>query len=128
MKRGHKKCPNCFAEDVAARCLRCPNCNYEFPRPKPPDTDWRALQPGEKIKSLRGYGPFYDGKDKRTFTGHYGSLFIVQEICEDGLKVLDRSTVLFLYMGPECPSSTGVGMLSPHAIEVVKPKFKRKKK
>lgn len=71
--------------------------------------DWSELQKGDVVRSIQGYGPYFENSlGEKTFQGSYG-YFRVDEVSESGLHVYEYSPRgmklsmggrRFIYMGP----------------------------
>lgn len=70
--------------------------------------DWKELNVGDVVRSIQGYGPYFENsKGEKTFQGSYG-YYKVDTIAEDGFygyehsprgKKLDFGGRRFIYMG-----------------------------
>lgn len=71
-------------------------------------TNWQELKVGDVVRSIQGYGPYFENsKGEKTFQGSYG-FYKVESIAEDGFygyehsprgKKLDFGGRRFIYMG-----------------------------
>lgn len=136
----YKTCPNCNQKS-GVRTYIC-KCGYEFidkngvskkvkevkesRRPKNRvkkmvETDWQTLNVGEKIKVVKGSGPYRikDNGDRISF-GHSGD-YTVKEIQQDGLLATQKGMIHFIYMGEPRMSPTETHLVA-HKI-LTKEKF-----
>lgn len=70
--------------------------------------DWTALKKGDVVRSVQGYGPYFENsKGEKTYQGNYG-IFKVDEVHKEGFyaheyssrgRKLDFGGRRFLYMG-----------------------------
>jgi hypothetical protein len=88
--------------------------------------NWQELKKGDVVKSLHGYGPYFDSPKGKIFQGSYG-LFKVDSLTSDGLNVYEynsRGKSLsiggrrFLYMGES--KQVDVIYRQPHKLIRVK--------
>lgn len=132
MAKGQKTCDDCGLA-TGPRTKVCKGCNTAFvfkaPNKRRPKTnlieDWQALQKGQVIKSLQGYGPYYvNDEEERVSTG-YSGLYKVDYVDGNGIGAYEFSSdgngsgFCHLYMGEEKKSKV-FGTLSPHKIHIVK--------
>ena len=71
-------------------------------------TNWKELNEGDVVRSIQGYGPYFENsKGEKSFQGSYG-YYKVESILEDGFyayeyssrgKKLDFGGRRFIYMG-----------------------------
>lgn len=95
--------------------------------------DWATLQKGDRIKSLKGHGPYtVVEKDllgngilskERVAMGYYGK-FKVIEVQEDGILAIGNhregeNATCFIYMGTPCLSPYGI-YREPHKLVKLK--------
>lgn len=86
-------------------------------------TDWKELKVGDVVRSIQGYGPYFENaKGEKTFQGSYG-YYRVDTIAEDGFygyehsprgKKLDFGGRRFIYMGE--PKKVDVINRQPHKL------------
>ena len=115
-KRGAplKECMGC-GKRCHARMANCGDCGYVFYKKKnknQPIENWKELSPGDKIKSVKGHGPYWlNPKTKeKTYMGSYGK-FSVQDVGKDHIVVHQKigntrvtSGTEVLYMGDHVKS------------------------
>lgn len=116
-----KECGEEFEVGVKTKVL-VDTSVIKIPRPVAPPIDWAALQKGDRVKSIKGYGPYImvekdllgDGRltKERVPMGYYGK-FRVVEILEDGIRATGNkqegeNANCFLYMGTPCLGPNGV--------------------
>lgn len=85
--------------------------------------NWKELQIGDVVRSIQGYGPYFENsKGERTFQGSYG-YYKVESIENDGFyayehsprgKRLDFGGRRFIYMGE--PKKVDVINRQPHKL------------
>jgi hypothetical protein len=128
----YKTCPKCNKKS-GVRSFFC-ECGHEFiykdkdkenkaAKPKAIKNrvkklvpiDWRQLKVGEKVKVIKGSGPYrFNNGGERTSFGHSGEYFI-KEIREDGLLATQKGMTHFIYMGEDRTMDTGT-ILTAHKI------------
>lgn len=119
LKRGQKLCRNCNTIN-GVRSFNCKNCNNPFSMNKPRKhlptkrivkvlkslvKDFTQLNPGDKIKVLKGSGPYHtDENGIKHYIGNSGK-FSVDRIVSNGIMAVTQyGAHEFLYMGPEMKS------------------------
>jgi hypothetical protein len=104
-----KKCPDCQKQSHA-RIATC-KCGFVFYKKKCKNKtvkDWKSLKEGDVVRSVYGYGPYWENpqtKDK-TYMGDYGKI-IVKSIGKDYVQGFEYSRTrrcgtgrtVYLYMG-----------------------------
>lgn len=85
--------------------------------------DWKELKVGDVVRSIHGYGPYFENSlGERTYQGSYG-YYKVESIGEDGFyayehsprgKRLDFGGRRFIYMGE--PKKVDVINRQPHKL------------
>lgn len=86
-------------------------------------TDWKELKVGDVVRSIHGYGPYFENsKGEKTYQGSYG-FYKVDQMCEEGFhayeysprgKKLDFGGRRFIYMGQ--PKKVDVINRQPHKL------------
>jgi len=131
-----KHCPACSATDLHSRAAECKHCGFVFYIKKGADVsaDWRTLEIGSTVKSVRGAGPYAtvirNGQRERVSYGSFGD-FVINEIVDDGLWVREIRALafggkaiptgvtgrdIFVYMSEPRPGVTGVIRQAPHKL------------
>lgn len=77
-----KSCPKCNNK-VHARKSSCP-CGYSFYTTKAERQkidNWKNLKPGDKIKSIKNNGPYWENPEtkEKSYIGSYGE-FVVEDV------------------------------------------------
>ena len=115
MGRGKKLCKSCGTA-TGPRAKICNNCHQPFSfKPKifgkEPEkkVDWQKLKRGDRIRTMMGSGPYWQGRsEEKTYMGHYGK-FTVLNVEDNGLEVLsEKAGYAFLYMGPTVTTEDGI--------------------
>jgi hypothetical protein len=85
--------------------------------------NWKELQIGDVVRSIQGYGPYFENsKGEKTFQGSYG-YYKVSEMVDNGFyayehsprgKKLDFGGRRFIYMGE--PKKVDVINRQPHKL------------
>jgi len=115
LKRGQKLCKKCNTIN-GVRSFNCKNCNNPFEMKKARKTviingvvkvrknfvsDYKSLVKGDRIKVLKGSGPYHtDETGNKTYLGSKGK-YTVDRVMDDGIMVSSQyGSHEFLYMGP----------------------------
>lgn len=93
------------------------------------NNSWKSLVPGDIIKSVNGYGPYWENPNngEKTYMGSYGR-FRVKEIASNGIMAISHSKdshnqFEFIYMGEHTQSKLSENMYrSPHKLFKLKGK------
>lgn len=139
MPRGQKICPKCNTA-TGPRSFACKSCGHEFRIQKgvtkinqgvkgKPIDDWRNLQKDDYIRVIAGSGPYHETEKGREPMGYSGT-FRVKFRDNEGIGAYPadkkNSGFCYIYMGCSRPSKIS-GMLEPHRICKIDPKYMRKK-
>lgn len=124
----YKVCPKCNHKN-GPRTLKCKGeCGHEFesasirnpkapkkPKNKVPkmvEVDYHKLEKGEKVKVVKGSGPYrINGGDERVSFGDYGE-FYFQYTLENGFIGLKKGLTHFIYMGPDRELESGTFLVA----------------
>ena len=132
-----KECSHCGSRNNGARSAKCTDCSKPFIFKLPqlrkenreertdPNFDWKTLQPGDRIKVIQGYGPYWKslGESDDTPMGYYGK-FIVKFVDDNGIHAYgnkNESGHCYIWMGQECVTEDGLNK-EPHKVVKLKPK------
>lgn len=116
LKRGQKLCSSCNTIN-GVRSFNCKSCNSPFTMNKKRKNtpalnaarinrnliaDYTTLSKGDKIKVLKGSGPYYIGDSgEKQYLGNNG-VFVVDSILGNGIMAVSQyGAIEFLYMGQE---------------------------
>jgi len=83
--------------------------------------DYTTLSKGDKIKVLKGSGPYYVGESgEKQYLGNNG-IFVVDSILNNGIMASSKyGAIEFLYMGQEEKSSVMDNIIrSPYKIALI---------
>ena len=135
LKRGQKLCKSCNTIN-GVRSYNCKSCNSPFimnkKRKNTPAlnaarinrnliADYTTLSKGDKIKVLKGSGPYYIAESgEKQYLGNKG-IFVVDSILGNGIMAVSKyGAIEFLYMGREEQSSIMDNIIrSPYKIALV---------
>jgi len=135
LKRGQKLCKNCNTIN-GVRSFNCKECNSPFTMNKkrkntPANNaarinrnlivDYTTLSKGDKIKVLKGSGPYYIGESgEKQYLGNSG-FFSVDNVLSNGIMAVSKyGSIEFLYMGQEEKSNILDNIIrSPYKIALV---------
>jgi hypothetical protein len=135
LKRGQKLCKNCNTIN-GVRSFNCKSCNSPFTMNKKRKNtpalnaarinrnlilDYTTLSKGDKIKVLKGSGPYYTGESgEKQYLGNHG-FFIVDKTLHNGIMAVSQyGAIEFLYMGQEEKSNVLDNIIrSPYKIALI---------
>lgn len=135
LKRGQKLCSNCNTIN-GVRSFNCKECNSPFTMKKKRKNtpalnaarvnrnliaDYTTLSKGDKIKVLKGSGPYYIGESgEKQYLGNKG-IFVVDSILGNGIMAVSKyGSIEFLYMGQEERSNVMDNIIrSPYKIALI---------
>ena len=120
----YKTCTKC-EEECGVRTKTCPNCGQKFATKTLKKTkkgipiDWKSLVKGDRIKILKGSGPYFQAKNVDKHSMGYHGNFTVHRINLDGIIVCGKFGYGYVYMGEKdyC-AQTGI-IKVPHKIRKI---------
>tara|TARA_R110000824_G_scaffold280251_1_gene468384 strand:+ start:16487 stop:16864 length:378 start_codon:yes stop_codon:yes gene_type:complete len=121
----YKTCNKCD-EQCGVRTKICSNCGQRFATQilkkvkQGTSVDWTLLVRGDKIKVIKGTGPYYQSKGgKKSPMGCPHGVFTVFGLNTEGIIVCDKHGFGYVYMGEEkyC-EDTGIQRVS-HKIRKI---------
>jgi len=135
LKRGQKLCTYCNTIN-GVRSFNCKSCNSPFTMKKKRKNtpalnaarinrnlivDYTTLSKGDKIKVLKGSGPYYIAESgEKQYLGNKG-IFVVDSLLSNGIMAVSKyGSIEFLYMGQEEKSNVLDNIIrSPYKIALI---------